>query len=139
MMMDLSGDRPRVVDHVDTGRLYLDGNVLIGATDGVVRDRIRMALNGHVLITVIIDDEGEILGDPWAEVMGLPTRGRSGGALEEVIEQALADLLEKVSHKVIADDGKLDEAIRRQVRQTSVQEIGKKPEVTVVVSRLLEE
>ncbi|WP_290691262.1 MULTISPECIES: ribonuclease J [unclassified Haematobacter] len=139
MMMDLSGDRPRVVEHVETGRLYLDGNVLIGATDGVVRDRIRMALNGHVLITVIIDDEGEILGDPWAEVMGLPTRGRSGGAVEEVIEQALADLLEKVSHKVIGDDGKLDEAIRRQVRQTSVQEIGKKPEVTVVVSRLLEE
>ncbi|KFI26607.1 MBL fold hydrolase [Haematobacter massiliensis] len=139
MMMDLSGDRPRVVEHVETGRLYLDGNVLIGATDGVVRDRIRMALNGHVLITVIIDDEGEILGDPWAEVMGLPARGRSGGAVEEVIEQALADLLEKVSHKVIADDGKLDEAIRRQVRQTSMQEIGKKPEVTVVVSRLLEE
>lgn len=139
MMMDLSGDRPRVVEHVETGRLYLDGNVLIGATDGVVRDRIRMALNGHVLITVIIDDEGEILGDPWAEVMGLPTRGRSGGAVEEVIEQALADLLEKLSHKVIGDDGKLDEAIRRQVRQTSVQEIGKKPEVTVVVSRLLEE
>jgi ribonuclease J len=34
------------------------------------------------------------------------------------------------------DDDRLDEAIRRIVRQVSMEEIGKKPEVTVVVSRL---
>jgi ribonuclease J len=37
---------------------------------------------------------------------------------------------------VLRDDEKLDEAIRRIVRQVSIEEIGKKPEVTVVVSRL---
>lgn len=139
MMMELSGAAPKTVGHVDTGRVYLDGNVLIGAMDGVVRDRIRMALNGHVLVTVIVDDADEILGDPWAEIMGLPGVGRSGAQLDETIEAALTDLLEISSRKVISDDQKLDEAIRRQVRQTAMQEVGKKPEVTVVVSRLLEE
>jgi ribonuclease J len=47
-MLDLTGDVPVVAEHVETGRLYLDGTVLIGALDGVVRDRIRMALNGLV-------------------------------------------------------------------------------------------
>src|SRR5690606_6610733 len=30
-MLDLSGEAPRVVDQIDTGRIYLDGTVLIGA------------------------------------------------------------------------------------------------------------
>ena len=37
---------------------------------------------------------------------------------------------------MLSDDDKLDEAVRRIVRQVAVEEIGKKPEVTVVVSRL---
>jgi ribonuclease J len=45
-MLDLTGDVPEVAEYVETGRLYLDGTALIGALDGVVRDRIRMALNG---------------------------------------------------------------------------------------------
>ena len=46
-MLDLTGDAPRVAEQIETGRVYLDGTVLIGAMDGVVRDRIRMALRGH--------------------------------------------------------------------------------------------
>ena len=37
---------------------------------------------------------------------------------------------------MLKDDAKLDEAVRRVVRQICMEEIGKKPEVTVVVSRL---
>jgi ribonuclease J len=39
----------------------------------------------------------------------------------------------------LADDDKLEEAIRRVVRQVAMEEIGKKPEMTVVISRLAEE
>jgi ribonuclease J len=55
-MLDLTGDVPEVAEYVETGRLYLDGTALIGALDGVVRDRIRMALNGLVTVTVILDE-----------------------------------------------------------------------------------
>ncbi|MFZ0097525.1 MAG: hypothetical protein WAK98_03505, partial [Gemmobacter sp.] len=41
--------------------------------------------------------------------------------------------------KVMRDDDKLEETVRRIIRQVAVEEIGKKPEVTVVVSRLAEE
>ena len=69
-MLDLTGDAPRIVDQVETGRLYLDGSVLIGSMDGVARDRIRMALNGHVTVTLIIDENDEPLGDAWCELRG---------------------------------------------------------------------
>jgi ribonuclease J len=137
MLTDLTGDRPVTAERIETGRVYLDGSSLIGAMDGVVRDRIRMALNGHVLATVIIDEDDRPLGDPWVEVMGLPELGRGNRPLVDTLEADLAEYLDRASAKVIADDAKLDEDIRRVVRQSTEGEVGKKPEVTVVVSRLL--
>lgn len=138
MMIDLSGDAPEVAEYIETGRAYLDGSVLIGARDGVVRDRIRMALNGHVLVTLILDEADAPLGEPWVELMGLAETGKRGAALAESLEAELGDYLAAAAAKVLRDDDKLDEALRRIVRQVTMEEIGKKPEVTVVVSRLQE-
>lgn len=138
-MVALESGKPVVAEHVEAGRTYLDGSVLIGAMDGVVRDRIRMALNGLALVTVIIDEEGEPLGDAWVELMGLPETGVSGRGLAEEIERDLGDFLQKAPDKLIADDDKLDEQIKRIVRQTALEEVGKKPEVTTVISRLMAE
>jgi ribonuclease J len=138
MLIDLTGDEPEVAEYIETGRIYLDGSVLIGARDGVVRDRIRMALNGHALITVLLDESNAALGDAWVELMGLPQTGKHGGSLAEAIEEELGEFLAGAPAKVMRDDEKLDEAIRRIARQVAMEEIGKKPEVTVVVSRLME-
>ena len=135
-MLDLAGDAPKLVDQVDTGRLYLDGTVLIGAMDGVVRDRIRMALNGHAMVSIIIDEDGHPLPDAWVECNGLPVQGRSHSPLAERIEDELAKFLERADKRTVADDGKLDDAMRRITRQVTMEEIGKKPEITVIISRL---
>jgi ribonuclease J len=136
-MLNLTGDTPEIVEYIETGRSYLDGSVLIGAMDGVVRDRIRMALNGHVLITVIVDEEDEPLGEAWVELMGLPETGKRGAPLADQIEDELAEFLERAPQKILANDDKMDDAIRRIARQVTMEEVGKKPEVTVVVSRLM--
>lgn len=136
MMIDLGGNAPEVAEYIETGRLYLDGSVMVPALGGVVRDRIRMALNGHVMVTLLLDENDEPLGEAWAELMGLPEAGKTGAALSDTIETELNDFLSRIEDRVRRDDDKLDEAIRRIVRQVSMEEIGKKPEVTVVVSRL---
>ncbi|MFC3630788.1 ribonuclease J [Paracoccus angustae] len=138
-VLDLTGDVPRIVDQVETGRLYLDGTVLIGAMDGVVRDRIRMALNGHALVSVIVDEYDNVLPDAWVELMGLPGRTRRGEDLGAHIEGELSEFLEGAAARVVRDDAKMDEAIRRITRQVAMEEIGKKPEVTVIISRLMGE
>lgn len=136
MMVDLSGNEPRVVEYVETGRTYLDGSVQIGALDGIVRDRIRMALNGHVVVTVILDEQDEPLGEPWCDLMGLPETGRSNVPLVDILEQDLSQFMGRSGSKVLTDDDKLETGLRRVARQSAMNEIGKKPEVTVVVSRL---
>jgi len=136
MMMDLTGNTPKVAEYVETGRTYLDGTVKIGALDGVVRDRIRMALNGHVIVTVILDEEDEPLGEPWCDTMGLSEMGSSAAALVEVLEADLDQFLKRANPQTLVDDDKLEEGLRRVARQTAQGEIGKKPEVTVVISRM---
>ena len=136
MMINLSGEVPVVAERVETGRIYLDGTALVGAMDGVIRERIRLALNGHVTVTVIVDEDGEALGEPWVDTMGLPPTGRGGRDLAETLEGELAEFVAGAGRKVMADDDKLEEALKRVVRQVTMEEIGKKPEVIVVISRL---
>ncbi|MGH1353570.1 MAG: ribonuclease J [Thalassovita sp.] len=136
VMVNLSGNEPTVAGYVETGRLYLDGSVLIGALDGIVRDRIRMALNGHVLVTVLIDEENELLGEPWCEVKGLPELGKSKAPLVDVLEEDLDQFLGRAKRTTLKDDDKLETELKKIVRKSAQDEIGKKPEVTVVVSRL---
>jgi ribonuclease J len=139
MMMDITGDVPKLAEKIDAGRTYLDGSVLIGALDGVVRNRIRMALNGLVMVTVILDEQDQPLGEAWVETMGLPELGKGKRVLAETMEAELSSFLDGAGRKILANDDKMDEALRKIVRQVSMEEIGKKPEVVVVVSRLASE
>lgn len=136
MMVDLSGDEPKAVEHIDAGRSYLDGNVIIGAMDGIVRDRIRMAINGHVMVTVLMDESDAPLGDAWVELMGLPPKSAKGRDFAEVLEGELTEFLTRSGKKTLTDDDKMEEALKKITRQVAMEEIGKKPEVTVVISRL---
>ena len=137
MMLDLSGNAPKVAEYIETGRRYLDGSVQVGALDGVVRNRIRMALNGHVVVNVILDEDNEMLGEPWAEISGLAEIGVSAAPLVDALEEDLSQYLGRAGRKTKADDDALEKEMKRIARQTCFAEIGKKPEVTVIVSRLM--
>ncbi|WP_066704064.1 ribonuclease J [Celeribacter ethanolicus] len=133
--VDLSGNTPRVSEYVETGRTYLDGSVQIGALDGIVRDRIRIAMNGLVVATVIVEDD-EPLGDCWCELRGLPEVGLSRAPLVDVLEEDVNQFLMRAKPKTLSDDDALEEEMRRIIRKTTLEEVGKKPEVQIVISRL---
>ncbi len=134
-MVDLTGDVPEIVEYIEAGRTYLDGKVKIGALDGIVRDRIRMAMNGHVIVSVVIEDD-EMLDEPWVDLMGLPEVGLSGAPLSDVLEEDLSQMIGRAKRTTRADDDDLEDEIRKTVRRSADGEIGKKPEVTVVISRM---
>ena len=137
MMLDLSGNAPKVAEYIETGRRYLDGSIQVGALDGVVRDRIRLALNGHVIVNVILDDENDMLGEPWVETRGLSEMGHAAAPLVDLLEEDLSQFIGRAGGKTRGDDDKMEQGFKRVVRQTCQAEIGKSPEVTVIVSRLM--
>ena len=136
-MVDLAGNKPQIVERIEAGRSYLDGNVLIGALDGIVRDRIRMALNGHVVVGIIIDEQDEVLGGAWVETQGLPDPTGTEHSLAELMEEAVEYQLSRATDKMILSDDVLEDLIRRAVRKLGVETIGKKPEVRVMINRLV--
>ena len=135
-MVDLSGNQLKVVDHVDTGRVYLDGTLKFGALDGIVRDRIKLAVNGLIVVNIIIDENDEMLGEPWCELRGLADFGHSECNFVDVLEEDLSQYIGRSSVSTIKDENKLEKDIKRIARQTALAEIGKKPEISVIISRL---
>lgn len=136
MVISISNNGLKVVDHVETGRVYQDGIIQVGSHDGVVRNRIKMALNGHVTVGVLIDENDEPLEDVWCEIRGLPERGISLSDLNNVIEEDIEKTLPFLDRKLITDDKKLEEQLTRLVKRVCSNEVGKKPEVTILISRL---
>ena len=95
-----------------------------------------MALNGHITVSVILDEDDEPLGEAWVELKGLPELGRSDAPLVDVLEEDLSQFLGRAGAKTLADDDKLGGELRRIARNGCQAEIGKKPETTVIISRL---
>ena len=136
MMAEISGNEPQIVGYIDTGRVYLDGRVQYGAMDGVVRDRIRIALNGIVVINIVMDDEDDLLGEPWVELRGLPEMGSSDVPLSDILEEDLSQYLGRTGPKTLRDDDAIEAGLVKTARQSCLSEIGKRPEVSVIISRL---
>ncbi len=137
MMLDLSGNAPKVVEYIETGRVYLDGKVKYGALDGIVRDRVRMARNGIVSVNVVLDDEHYLLGEPWVETRGIALQGSSNAPLEDILEEDLSQYLGRAGRKTLKDDDALEEGLVKIARQSCQSETGKRPEVCVTISRLI--
>ncbi len=135
-MVDLTGNAPKIAEYIETGRDYLDGDVKVGALDGVVRDRIRMALNGLVSASVILDEDDELLGEPWCETTGLAEIGSSGAPVVEILEHDLGQAIGRAGRKTLTDDAALEDIARKAIRKSAMSELGKKPEVSFIISRL---
>jgi len=133
----LDGNDPGVVDEVETGRVYLDGIAHIGALDGVIRDRLKLARQGHVAVSVVVDEDGDLLSDPQVKCTGAPKEGDGWpDTLEAMIGEEVDDAIEDSPSKAKRSDGAVEEIALKAVRRVTGRYWGKKPVITVMVSRL---
>lgn len=138
-MVRLDGAAPGPVEYVETGRLYIDGRAQIGALDGVIRERLKMARQGVVICSLVVDDEGELLADPDVRCLGAPKEGDGWKApLDEMIADAVDDAMEELPAKSRRSDGGIEEAAGRAIRRVVARYWGKRPVVTVMITRLEE-
>ncbi len=136
-MLLIEADGAKIVDDVPVGRLYRDGDVIIGAMDGVVRDRRKMALNGHIAVSVIMDDSGQLVVESDVRATGAPQKGRKGGApFDQQIAEAVDEAIENAPKAKRKDDGQLEDLIALTARRKAQKLWGKKPETVVFITRL---
>ncbi|WP_316013991.1 ribonuclease J [Roseobacter sp. HKCCA0434] len=136
-MVELTGNEPKVVDMIETGRRYVDGSVMIGAMDGIVRDRLRMAMRGILVVNVVLDEKSDLLGDVWVEAKGLFTdMDGQEGALQTQLEEGLTKELTEAKRKLRADDEAVEKLMKQAASNRANRLIGKKPDTIVMINRV---
>jgi ribonuclease J len=133
-MVRLAPGPAEQIDEISAGRIYKDGR-LVGDLDAIgVSERRKLSNAGHVVISIILDESGEIVCDTDLELVGLPREDGSGRPLEEAVMSAALGTLDSLSKSKRRDPDAVGEAVRRAARAAVRSAWGKKPVCTVFVA-----
>ncbi len=118
---------------VRVGELYLDGLVLCTPEESGVKDRRRLSFGGHVVVSLCVNSNGQIVSKPQYVIEGLPET--EDESVSELVEDAVGGVLKSMPPKRRADPDALNSAIFKAVRNEVNAYWGRKPNVSVFVHR----
>lgn len=114
-MIRLAPGRAMVVDEVPSGRLFVDGGVLVPEGGDALRERRHAAHNGMLFVSLALDGRGRVASD--VEVRGLGLPGDEDYSLEDALTE-LAQTAHAAVKKLSADERDDDEAVERAVARS---------------------
>ncbi|MCB8820680.1 ribonuclease J [Microvirga rosea] len=132
-LVRLAPGRPEIIDRLPAGRLYKDGNIVIGAGERALPERRKLAFAGIVTVAIAIDDKGDLAGDPIVDAMGLPEKNRQGENMLDLIADVVGDVLDGLPKARRRDPEAVETAVHRGVRSAVNEAWGKKPACHVLV------
>lgn len=128
-LIRLAPSGPVKIGEEATGRLVLDGDVILPADGGTIGERRKLGLYGHVSVGIALGRGGTVAGEPDVRVMGVPVEEDREAFLDEATDAARAAVGKAKSKDVEA----VREAVRLAVRRVATNWTGKKPLVDVTV------
>src|SRR5262249_20760877 len=120
-MLKLAPGRAEIVDEAPSGRLHLDGRIMVSEDDGFARSRRALGFAGFIGITLVVNRKGKLAADPVLHLGGIP----------DDIHGPVAEAVERVLQSRRSDDMKED--VRRAARRAAQDIWGKKPVVRVEI------
>ncbi len=134
-MLRLSPGPATIIDQVPFGRAYKDGRLMGSEQAMGIRDRRKLSFAGHVAVNVVLDDRYELAGDPDLVAIGVAEEDARGETLEDLMLDAAIGAVDSIPRQRRKDLDLVQEAVRRAVRAAANEAWGKKPVVTVFVTR----
>lgn len=134
-MIRLAPGPAEIIDQVPFGRIYKDGRLIGSEEDVGIRDRRKLSYVGHVAVNVVLDDRYDLAGDPDVVAVGVARADMRGELLEDLMLSAAIGAVESIPRVRRKDLDLVAEAARRAVRNAANDAWGKKPVVTVFVTR----
>lgn len=133
-MLRLGPGEARIVDDAPVGRLFRDGRLIIPSDVGPVRERRKLAWVGLIAIAITLNRRGEVLGQPLAELDGVPQEDDEGEPMIDLVLDAIDGTLRSIPPARRRDVELVSEAVRRSVRSAVADVWGKKPIAKVLVT-----
>lgn len=121
------------IGSVQAGRIYQDGRIQISALDKTISERRKLSVVGIVSVAIAIDEKGMLAGDPEIALMGLPARANDGTSFDEIVSEAVEDLMENLPKARRRDPEGIRTSLEKAVRGAVNHEWDKKPIVHVMV------
>jgi Predicted hydrolase of the metallo-beta-lactamase superfamily len=125
-----------VVDQAPFGRVYKDGKLVGDFEEMGIDERRKLSYVGHVSVNVLLDSRYDFLGDPDVVAYGLPEVDEEGEDMEDTLYDAILGAVESIPRVRRKDLDVVRESIRRAVRAAANEAWGKKPVVTVFVTKV---
>ncbi len=119
---------PAIIGHERTGRLVLDGDVILPADGATMNERRRIAQFGVISVAVALTLGGQLFGEPQIRTQGVPVEDDRDDFIAEASEAAA-----KAAGSGEKDEDKLREGIRLAVRRVATEWTNKKPVVDVMI------
>ncbi|MCS6781325.1 MAG: ribonuclease J, partial [Geminicoccaceae bacterium] len=124
-----------VVGKIPVGRLAVDGEDLVDTGDELFRTRRRLAGNGVITVSVVLDDHGSLLANPRIAAAGVIEPARLERRRGE-LEAAVAEAVEALDDEAVLDDREVEEAVRVAVRRALDLPRERRPLVETQITRL---
>jgi ribonuclease J len=131
----LAPGEPQVVDKVTSGRVYLDGKVLIDNDSPVLKERRNMAANGYMEITVLISKNGQIKNNPIITLRGIPFIDEDASEIEYDLEDVVMDTCKSFNLNNSKQEKNLIDTLKGNCRKLINDKSGKKPFVNINLVR----
>jgi len=129
-LLRLAPGAAEIIGKQDTGRLVLDGDVILPADGATINERRKLGLHCQISVAVAIDRKGKMIGKPTLRTQGVPVEEDKAAFLTEASNDAAA-----VIPKGSLEDDAVRERVRLAVRRTATRWTGKKPIVDVLLIR----
>jgi len=123
-----------VVDQIQSGRIYKDGDLLVMATDRTVNDRKKLSFAGIVSVAIAIDERGTLMSDAEIRTAGLPVRTSKGQDFDAFVLELAEDLLDNLPKKKLQDAEAVRQIMERGLRNGIAREWDKKPVIHALVT-----
>ena len=135
-MVRLAPGPAEVIGEVQHGRIYKDGD-LIGEYDDLgIGERRKLSFVGHIAVNVLMNGKSELHRDPMVSTYGLPIEDDTGTPIDHKLVEAAVSAVTSIPRARRKDLDVVQESVRRAVRSAARDEWGKKPVMTVFVSRI---
>lgn len=134
-MIRLAPGAAEIIDQVPFGRVFKDGRLIGSEQEMGIKDRRKLSYVGHVAVNVVLDDRHELAGDPDLVAIGVAEADARGEPLEDLMLDAAIGAVASIPRVRRKDLDLVAEAVRRAVRGAANEAWGKKPLVTVFVTR----
>lgn len=136
-MVLLAPGPARIVDEVPSGRLFVDGGMLVEEAGEALRERRHASTNGVLVVSFAMDRRGKIVSDIDVRGIGLPGDEDQplGDILDELAERA-EDAVRKLKGEALEDEMVIEQAVARALKKASQGIWDRRPIVETIVLRL---